>query len=81
MRNNVNREERLWQISYSGVSHRCSQYFRVAVSRPAGFRITSFPKYGAEVQNTLVIGKSSFSVNPRSGHGGAGQGGLGVNGQ
>ena len=67
LRNAVTREERLPLLSVSGVSQRWSQYFRAAVSRVAGFQMHSFPRSGAEAQNTLALRKSSIFVNPRPG--------------
>ena len=67
LRNAVTREERLPLLSVSGVSQRWSQYFRVAVSRVAGFQMHSFPRSGAEAQNTLALRKSSIFVNPHPG--------------
>ena len=67
LRNAVTREERLPLLSVSGVSQRWSQYSRAAVSRVAGFQMHSFPRSGAEAQNTLALRKSSIFVNPPPG--------------
>ena len=67
LRNAVTREEGLPLLSVSGVSQRWSQYSRAAVSRVAGLQTHSFPRSGAEAQNTLALRKSSIFVNLRPG--------------
>ena len=69
LRNAVTREERLPLLSVSGVSHHWSQYSRAAVSRVACFPMPSFPRSGAEAQNTLALRKSSIFGNPHPGEG------------
>ena len=67
LRNAVTREDRLPLLSVSGVSHHWSQNSRAVVSRVACLPMPSFPRSGAEAQNTLALRKSSIFGNPRPG--------------